>query len=129
MRKRWMMGIALAMAGAVMMVGHVHAEGSGHRHEGSGHKDHDHAEAAEEAPAVTPYPFDRCLVSRDPLGENPYVVTVDGQEVKFCCRGCFKKFRKDKARYMAIIASGEFPAAPAEGSGHKREGSGHREGS
>jgi len=57
--------------------------------------------------AAKPYPLDKCLVSGEKIGSDPdmkpHVFTVDGQEVKLCCKSCLKDFNKDKAKYMAKI--------------------------
>ena len=57
--------------------------------------------------AAKPYPLDKCLVSGEKLGADPdmkpHVFTVDGQEVKLCCKSCLKDFNKDKAKYMTKI--------------------------
>ncbi len=46
---------------------------------------------------VKPYLFDTCAVSGEKLGEmgEPVVKEYKGHEVKFCCKGCIKKFEKD----------------------------------
>ncbi|MEY2411339.1 MAG: hypothetical protein QOF48_4009 [Verrucomicrobiota bacterium] len=63
--------------------------------------------ADKKAEPAKPYPFDKCLVSGDKLGADPdmkpHVFTVDGQEVKLCCKSCLKDFNKDKAKHMATI--------------------------
>jgi hypothetical protein len=69
------------------------------------------AHAADKKDAPKPYPFDKCLVSGEKIGADkdmkPHVFTVDGQEVKLCCKSCLKDFNKDKAKYMAKIAEAE----------------------
>ena len=63
--------------------------------------------ADKKAEAAKPYPLDKCLVSGEKLGADPdmkpHVFTVDGQEVKLCCKSCLKDFNKDKAKYMTKI--------------------------
>jgi hypothetical protein len=63
---------------------------------------------ADKKDAPKPYPLDKCLVSGEKIGADkdmkPHVFTVDGQEVKLCCKSCLKDFNKDKAKYMAQIA-------------------------
>jgi len=34
---------------------------------------------------------------------KPHVFTVEGQEVKLCCKSCLKDFNKDKAGYLKKI--------------------------
>ena len=80
--------------------------------------------SAAEAPpaAVTAYPFDSCIVSGEPLGSmgEAIVLVHEGREVKFCCKGCIKTFKKDPAKHVAIIdqgatdkAAGRQPVNPA----------------
>lgn len=61
------------------------------------------------APAAA-YPLSVCVVSDEPLGSmgDPHVIQYEGREVKFCCAGCEKDFRKDPQRYMKKLT-----AAPA----------------
>lgn len=51
------------------------------------------------------YPLDVCVVSGKKLGSmgDPYVITHEGQEVRFCCSHCEPKFEKDPASYIAKI--------------------------
>jgi len=65
--------------------------------------------AADAAPAAaTPYPFTSCIVSGEDLGSmgDAIVQVVDGREVKFCCKGCVKKFSKNQANYLQTIDTG-----------------------
>lgn len=50
-----------------------------------------------EAPKAKPYTLDTCATSGEKLGEmgEPVVKEYKGQEIKFCCKGCVKKFEKD----------------------------------
>lgn len=76
------------------------------------------AGAADTAKAK-PYPFDTCIVSGEKLDGMgvPATVVKDGQEVKFCCKGCIRTFEKDPAPFMKKIA--EAPAkAPAKADPH-----------
>ena len=67
--------------------------------------------ADKKSEAAKPYPLDKCLVSGEKIGADkdmkPHVFTVDGQEVKLCCKSCLKDFTKDKAKYMAKIAEAQ----------------------
>ena len=69
------------------------------------------ARAADKKDAPKPYPLDKCLVSGEKIGADkdmkPHVFTVDGQEVKLCCKSCLKDFNKEKAKYMAQIAEAQ----------------------
>ncbi|HEX5399987.1 MAG TPA: hypothetical protein VFY06_13160 [Verrucomicrobiae bacterium] len=46
---------------------------------------------------VKPYPLDYCVVSGDKFDGDmgkPIVIVYKGQEMKFCCADCPKKFKK-----------------------------------
>ena len=97
--------------------------------------------------AATAYPFDSCIISGEPLGSmgEAIVQVHEGREVKFCCKGCIKSFKKDPAKHLASIdqgakdkADGKLPVNPAapkpaadekkkvDGQqGHGHEGHGH----
>jgi len=49
------------------------------------------------------------------MGE-PYVFVHEGQQIKLCCDGCLKDFKKEPAKYLAKLAAGAVPApvAPAK---------------
>ena len=56
------------------------------------------------------YPLKTCVVTDEALGGDmgePVVINYEGQEVKFCCGGCVKKFKKDPATYLKKIAEAE----------------------
>lgn len=59
---------------------------------------------ASAAPAK-PYPSKDCIVSGNELGSMGKVVTKshEGQEVKFCCKPCVKKFDKAPAKYLGKL--------------------------
>jgi hypothetical protein len=70
---------------------------------------------AADAPAsanAKPYPLTTCIVSDEKLGEHgePVAKVYEGQEVKFCCKGCIKDFEKDIAGHLKKIAE-HAPAA------------------
>jgi len=54
---------------------------------------------------VKPYPLDICIVTDNELGSmgDPISLIHEGQEVKFCCRPCVKKFQRDPQRYLAQL--------------------------
>lgn len=62
--------------------------------------------AEDKAPAKDDYPLEKCLVSDEKLGDmgEPYVMQYEGQTVKFCCKDCLKKFKKDPEKYLKILA-------------------------
>ena len=64
------------------------------------------AVAADAPPAAKPYPLKICIISGDELGGHgePVSKVYEGQEVKFCCKPCIKKFDKDVAGNLKKIA-------------------------
>lgn len=70
-------------------------------------------ESKEEKPADSevkerpsePYLLPTCPVSGEKLGSmgDPVVLTVEGREVKLCCKGCVRKIEKDPAKYLATV--------------------------
>ncbi len=69
------------------------------------------AHAADEP--VKPYPLKTCIVTDNDLGSmgDEKVIVYEGQEIKFCCAPCEKKFRKNPAKYLEKLAPK--PDAPA----------------
>lgn len=65
--------------------------------------------AKTEKKAVKPYLLKTCLVSDEKLGEHgaPYVFTHEGREIKMCCKGCVKDFKKDTAKYIKKLEAAE----------------------
>ena len=64
-----------------------------------------------------PYPLATCVVSDEKLGSmgDPYVFVHEGQQIKLCCDGCLKDFKKEPAKYLAkLTAAPPAPAAPAK---------------
>ena len=49
-----------------------------------------------------PYPLKTCLVTDNALGSMGKILTKSyrGQEVKFCCKPCIKKFDAAPSRYL-----------------------------
>lgn len=60
-------------------------------------------------PKAKPYPLKTCLVSGEKLGSmgDAYVFVHEGQEIKLCCKGCLKDFKKDPAKYLKKIQEAE----------------------
>ena len=48
------------------------------------------------------YPLDTCIVTDNKLGSMgpPITNTYRGQDVKFCCKPCIKKFYQNPDKYM-----------------------------
>ena len=65
---------------------------------------------------LKPYPLKTCVVSGEKLGEmgEAYVWEYQGREIKFCCEGCVKDFKKDPAKYLKIIEDAEAKAKKAK---------------
>lgn len=65
--------------------------------------------ADEKKPAAKPYALKTCVVSDEKLGEmgDPYVFKHEGREVKLCCEGCLKDFKKDPAKYLKKLDKAE----------------------
>lgn len=55
------------------------------------------------------YPLNKCVVTDEKLGGHgtPYVFTHEGREVKLCCKGCLKDFKKDTAKYVKKMEEAE----------------------
>ena len=60
------------------------------------------AQAAEKA---RPYPLKTCVVSGNNLDSMGGSITkvYDGQEIKFCCKPCIKKFEANQAKYLSKL--------------------------
>ena len=65
---------------------------------------------------LKPYPLKTCVVSGEKLGEmgKPFVYEYQGREIKFCCKGCLKDFKKDPAKYIKMIEEAEAKAKKAK---------------
>lgn len=65
--------------------------------------------SAQAADPPKPYPLQTCLVSGEKLGSmgKPFVFVYEGQEIKFCCAGCKKKFEADPAKYMKELEAAQ----------------------
>lgn len=55
--------------------------------------------------SAIPYPLDTCIVTDNELGSMGDYISYNhnGQEVKFCCKPCIKKFKKDPEKYLKKI--------------------------
>ena len=69
-------------------------------------------EAAKPVPAtaivaakVKPYPLKICIVTDNDLDSmgGEIVKVYDGQQIKFCCKPCVKKFEANKPKYLAKL--------------------------
>lgn len=59
----------------------------------------------DDAAAGSPYPLNTCPVSGQVLGSMgpPIVMTHEGREVRFCCKGCIAKFDAEPDKYLKQI--------------------------
>ena len=55
------------------------------------------------AKKVKPYPAKTCLLSGEPLDESSPGTVFKGQEFKFCCKDCQKKFAKEPEKFAAKL--------------------------
>lgn len=58
--------------------------------------------------AIQSYSLDFCVVSGNDLNDKdtdmiPFTYEYEGIQIVFCCKPCLPKFKKDPAKYMAII--------------------------
>ncbi|MFA6962901.1 MAG: hypothetical protein WC205_19255 [Opitutaceae bacterium] len=74
---------------------------------------------AEDKPAADTYPLTTCVVSGESLtdgdmgGPIDYAYKQEGKPdrlVKFCCKMCIGKFKKDPAKYLAKLDAAEAAA-------------------
>lgn len=54
---------------------------------------------------VKPYPKDVCVVTGNELGSmgDPVTLVHEGQEMKFCCKPCVRKFKADPQKYLSRL--------------------------
>lgn len=65
--------------------------------------------AADTAGVPPTYPLKKCVVSDEDLGSmgKPVKVTHEGTDVYLCCKSCAKDFKKDPAKYTAMVKEAE----------------------
>lgn len=56
--------------------------------------------AALSAAETKPYPLATCIVSGDKIDPTVPAVVHNGQQVKFCCKACVKKFQANPEKYL-----------------------------
>jgi YHS domain-containing protein len=68
--------------------------------------------ADKQAAKPKPYPLKTCVVTDEKLGEmgDAYVFVYEGREIKLCCKGCLKDFKKEPAKYIKKIEEAEAKA-------------------
>ena len=59
--------------------------------------------------ASSSYPLKTCIVTGSKLGSMGAIVTkvYEGQEIKFCCKPCVKKFDKEPVRFVAQLKAAQ----------------------
>ena len=52
-----------------------------------------------------PYPLKTCIVTDNALGSmgDERRIVHNGQEIKFCCKPCIAKFKKNPEKYLAKL--------------------------
>jgi hypothetical protein len=76
--------------------------------------------AAADTPAADgakakPYPLKTCIVTNDELDEDAASKVYGGQEIKVCCKKCFKDFEKDQAKYLKKLEGAAHGHEPKDG--------------
>ena len=66
-------------------------------------------QAAESKAKVKPYTLETCVVTGEKLGGmgEAYTFTHEDREIKLCCKGCVKAFKKEPAKYVKLIEEQE----------------------
>ena len=61
--------------------------------------------APAKAADAKPYPLKTCLVSGNELGAmgKPVSKVYNGQEIKFCCKPCIKKFEANPDKFLSKL--------------------------
>lgn len=54
-----------------------------------------------------PYVLKMCLVSDEKLDPGDPTIIYKGREIKVCCEGCVKDFKKDPEKYLKLIEAEE----------------------
>ena len=102
--------VALAVGFAVFATGcGNHDDHAGHDHDSHSEAGHSESAPHDEAEAnVKPYTLKTCVVSGEELGSMGKVKRFvhEGQEIKLCCKGCEKDFKKDPGKFIKMIAAG-----------------------
>lgn len=61
---------------------------------------------------LKPYPLKTCVVTGEKLGGmgDAYTFEYEGREIKLCCKGCLKDFKKEPAKYIKKLEEAEAAA-------------------
>jgi hypothetical protein len=71
-------------------------------------------------PTTRPYTLTTCVVSDEKLGGDmgePVIYQHEGREIRFCCKGCIKDFKKAPAKYLKKLDDAEAAAPSTQPSG------------
>ena len=68
------------------------------------------------------YPMDVCLVSGEPLGDEPLDVLYGNMLIRLCCKGCKKEYAKAPAAFADKVAMRKARAARAGEHGGRKGG-------
>ena len=74
-------------------------------------------QSAPNAKQAKPYPLKTCIVSGEAFGGDmgkPITLTYQGQEMKFCCKGCVKDFNQDPQKWLKKFEEEKAKAAATE---------------
>ena len=66
------------------------------------------------AGTARPYVLKMCLVSDEKLDKGDPTFVYKGREIKVCCEGCVKDFKKDPEKYLKLIDAEEKKLAAAK---------------
>jgi hypothetical protein len=61
-----------------------------------------------------PYPLSTCIVSGDKVDPNVTPIVHNGQQVRFCCKGCIKKFNGCPDKYMVRLQGTDVNSKPTK---------------
>jgi hypothetical protein len=120
--KQTLLTLGLAASTALFLTGCGDGGHAGHDHSHAG-DDHGHAHgdsgaasqvaglvekpSAEQIAAAKAYPLEVCIASGEELGSmgDPVVMVYNGQQIKFCCKGCVDDFKADPASHIAKLTA------------------------
>lgn len=82
------------------------------------------AETVTEDVKADDYPLDTCVVSGEALGSmgEAVIFNYEGQEVRFCCKGCKDDFLKNPKVFLAKIAKAKADQTANKAAGAKDDG-------
>jgi hypothetical protein len=95
---------AIALAAILMTAVAYAADGDSKGTDANGTKEADKTKELI-AKQLATYPLKTCVVTGGKLGEmgDPVDYVYKERLVRFCCKGCIKKFEKEPDKYLALI--------------------------